>query len=270
MNIFEALRESHDNQRALSEQLIQTHGHTELREQLFQALKNELWAHSVAEDRYLYIPLMFNDIGLDISRHALSEHHEMDELVGPLSIALYYARQKYDLIWVCCAIVGLLLLFPFHQASHHLDLIGIAYALAAGACWALYIIAGQKPSGISGNHTVFLGMTIGALLLIPIAFLTGSMAHVFELPYIFYFIALAILASALPFSLEMLALRRLTALSFGTLMSMEPAVAAFSGFIFLGEKLIWSQWLALATIITASVGCTVTTQRAKRTDHVVP
>ena len=96
------------------------------------------------------------------------------------------------------------------------------------------------------------------------------MAHVFELPYIFYFIALAILASALPFSLEMLALRRLTALSFGTLMSMEPAVAAFSGFIFLGEKLIWSQWLALATIITASVGCTVTTQRAKRTDHVVP
>jgi hypothetical protein len=84
MNIFEALRESHDNQRALSEQLIQTHGHTELREQLFQALKNELWAHSVAEDRYLYIPLMFNDIGLDISRHALSEHHEMDELVEQL------------------------------------------------------------------------------------------------------------------------------------------------------------------------------------------
>ena len=84
MNIFEALRESHDNQRALSEQLIQTHGHTELREQLFRALKNELWAHSVAEDRYLYIPLMFNDIGLDISRHALSEHHEMDELVEQL------------------------------------------------------------------------------------------------------------------------------------------------------------------------------------------
>ena len=84
MNIFEALRESHDTQRALSEQLIQTHGHTELREQLFQALKNELWAHSVAEDRYLYIPLMFNDIGLDISRHALSEHHEMDELVEQL------------------------------------------------------------------------------------------------------------------------------------------------------------------------------------------
>lgn len=84
MNIFEALRESHDQQRALSERLIQTSGHSEEREQLFQALKNELWAHSVAEDRYLYIPLMFNDTGLDITRHALSEHHEMDELVEQL------------------------------------------------------------------------------------------------------------------------------------------------------------------------------------------
>lgn len=84
MNIFEALRESHDQQRTLSERLIQTSGHSEEREQLFQALKNELWAHSVAEDRYLYIPLMFNDTGLDITRHALSEHHEMDELVEQL------------------------------------------------------------------------------------------------------------------------------------------------------------------------------------------
>ena len=80
----------------------------------------------------------------------------------------------------------------------------------------------------------------------------------------FYFIGLAILASALPFSLEMLALRNLTPLSFGTLMSLEPAVAALSGFIFLGEYLLWNQWLALATIITASVGCTVTAQKARQ------
>ena len=84
MNIFEALRESHEQQRSLSQQLIQTSGHTEEREQLFKQLKNELYAHSVAEDRYLYIPLMFDDVGLDITRHALSEHHEMDELVEKL------------------------------------------------------------------------------------------------------------------------------------------------------------------------------------------
>ena len=84
MNIFEALRESHENQRSLSEQLLQTHGLSDERKQLFNILKNELYAHSVAEDRYLYIPLMFNDVGLDITRHALAEHHEMDELVEQL------------------------------------------------------------------------------------------------------------------------------------------------------------------------------------------
>ena len=84
MNIFEALRESHEQQRNLAERLIQTSGHTQEREDLFKKLKNELYAHSVAEDRYLYIPLMFDDVGLDITRHALAEHHEMDELVEKL------------------------------------------------------------------------------------------------------------------------------------------------------------------------------------------
>ncbi|WP_288450446.1 EamA family transporter [uncultured Acinetobacter sp.] len=186
------------------------------------------------------------------------------EFIGPLSVALFYARQRYDLLWVGCAILGLILLFPFGQAQHGLDSLGIVLALAAGGCWALYIIAGQKPSGVSGNHTVFLGMTVGALILLPFALLSGNIGQVFEFPNLFLFIILAILASALPFSLEMLALKRLTPLSFGTLMSLEPAVAAFSGFIFLGEILLWNQWLALATIITASVGCTLTTQRARK------
>ena len=185
------------------------------------------------------------------------------EFIGPLSVALYYARQKFDFIWVGLAILGLILLFPFDQVSQSLDLIGIAFALGAGACWALYIVAGQKPSGISGNHTVCLGMFIGMLCLMPIALFSGMSASVFEPSNLVYFIALAVLASALPFTLEMIALRNLTALSFGTLMSVEPAIAALSGFIFLGEQLLWNQWLALATIITASIGCTYTTQQAK-------
>ena len=157
------------------------------------------------------------------------------------------------------AIIGLILLFPFNQA-HSLDWIGVLFAISAGACWALYIIAGQKPSGISGNHTVCLGMSVGACILLPITFFRLNCTS-YRTSLSFYFIGLAILASALPFSLEMLALRNLTPLSFGTLMSLEPAVAALSGFIFLGEYLLWNQWLALATIITASVGCTITTQK---------
>lgn len=84
MNIFEALRQSHEQQRHLAQQLAATHGDHQERQVLFAALKNELWAHSVAEDRYLYIPLMFDDTGLDITRHALAEHHKMDELVEQL------------------------------------------------------------------------------------------------------------------------------------------------------------------------------------------
>ena len=185
------------------------------------------------------------------------------EFVGPLSVALYYARQKFDFVWVGLAILGLILLFPFDQVSEDLDLVGIGFALGAGACWAIYIVAGQKPSGISGNHTVCLGMFIGMLCLMPVALFSGFSIAVFEPSNFIYFIALAVLASALPFTLEMIALRHLTALSFGTLMSIEPAIAALSGFIFLGEQLLWNQWLALATIICASIGCTYTTQQAK-------
>ena len=185
------------------------------------------------------------------------------EFIGPLSVALYYARQKFDFIWVGLAILGLILLFPFNQASPSLDPLGIVFALAAGACWALYIIAGQKPSGISGNHTVCLGMFVGTAILLPLAIFMGFPNQVFESSNFIYFIALAVLASALPFSLEMIALRNLSALSFGTLMSVEPAIAALSGFVFLNEQLLWNQWLALATIICASIGCTYTTQQAK-------
>ncbi|WP_288382131.1 hemerythrin domain-containing protein [uncultured Acinetobacter sp.] len=84
-NIFDELRRSHDKQRKYAEQLIQTSGDTEERRNLFDALKNELFAHAVAEDRYFYIPLMMTDLGLNITRHALSEHHEMDELLEQLT-----------------------------------------------------------------------------------------------------------------------------------------------------------------------------------------
>ncbi|MDQ9020610.1 EamA family transporter [Acinetobacter sichuanensis] len=186
------------------------------------------------------------------------------EFIGPLSVALFYARQKFDFIWIIFAILGLILLFPFDQTAQSLDPIGIIFALGAGCCWAMYIIFGQKPSGISGNHTVCLGMFIGMCFLMPIALFSGLPLHSFQPENLILFTALAILASALPFSLEMVALRRLSPFAFGTLTSLEPAIAALSGFIFLHEQLLWTQWLALAVIIGASIGCTYTTQQAKK------
>lgn len=186
------------------------------------------------------------------------------EFIGPLGVALYYAKQRFDFVWVGMAILGIILLFPFDQSAQDLDLIGIAFALGAGACWALYIVAGQKPSGVSGNHTVCLGMFIGMLVMLPFLIFSPALTQLTELPALYYFIALAVLASALPFTLEMVALRSLSPLSFGTLTSLEPAIAALSGFIFLNEYLLWSQWLALLTIVAASMGCTYTTQRARQ------
>ena len=84
MQIFEALRESHDRQRALAERLITTHGDSEERTELFQQLKEELLAHARAEERFFYSPLMQDDKGVDLSRPGVAEHHEMDEMIETL------------------------------------------------------------------------------------------------------------------------------------------------------------------------------------------
>jgi len=84
LNIFEALRESHDRQRGYADALIQTSGDSEARAQAYKRLKEELQAHETAEERFFYIPLMEHDNGIDLSRHAISEHHEMDEMMEEL------------------------------------------------------------------------------------------------------------------------------------------------------------------------------------------
>ncbi|MGB6210153.1 hemerythrin domain-containing protein [Pseudomonas mandelii] len=84
MNIFEALRESHDRQRTYAKALIKTNGDTPERVEVYKQLKSELQAHETAEERHFYIPLMAFDNGVDLSRHAISEHHEMDEMMEEL------------------------------------------------------------------------------------------------------------------------------------------------------------------------------------------
>ncbi|QAX85694.1 hemerythrin [Pseudomonas sp. DTU12.3] len=84
MNIFEALRESHDRQRSYVKTLIETSGDTPERVEAYKQLKAELQAHETAEERHFYIPLMEFDNGVDLSRHAISEHHEMDEMMEEL------------------------------------------------------------------------------------------------------------------------------------------------------------------------------------------
>ncbi|MBV8044307.1 threonine/homoserine exporter RhtA [Pluralibacter sp.] len=189
------------------------------------------------------------------------------EFTGPLAVALFASRRLVDFIWVALAVLGLWFLLPLGQNVAHVDITGAALALAAGACWAVYILAGQRAGEEHGPATVAMGSLIAALVFVPIGVLQAGDAlwHWSILPL---GLAIAILSTALPYSLEMIALTRLPTRTFGTLMSMEPALAAISGMIFLGEVLTLSQTLALGAIIAASMGSTLTQRRESKIEHV--
>jgi len=182
------------------------------------------------------------------------------EFTGPLAVALFGSRRPVDFLWVALAVLGLWFLLPLGQDVTHVDPLGAACALGAGVCWAIYIIAGQKAGAEHGPATVAIGSLIAAVVFVPIGAVAAGEAlwHWSVLPV---GLGIAILSTALPYSLEMTALTRLPTRTFGTLMSMEPALAAFTGMIFLGETLTLVQWLALLSIIIASVGSTLTLRR---------
>lgn len=179
------------------------------------------------------------------------------EFTGPLALALFSSRRLLDFVWVILAIAGLWLLLPTGATQSAIDPLGAALALGAGVCWSLYIIFGQKAGAAHGRHTVALGTWVAALLVLPIgAWHAGSgLLNVDLLPIA---LGVAVLSSALPYSLEMVALTRLPARTFSVLMSLEPAIAALCGLAFLGEKLLWGQWLAVGAIIVASAGAAAT------------
>jgi inner membrane transporter RhtA len=180
------------------------------------------------------------------------------EFTGPLAVALFHSRKITDFIWIVLAVSGLALLIPMGQADS-LDLTGALYALGAGVCWAGYILFGQKAGADHGVQTAALGVVIAAVFIAPIgiAHAGGALLNPSLIPVA---IGVAILSTALPYTLEMVALTRMPVRTFGTLMSMEPAVGALSGLVFLHESLTLTQWLAIGAIIIASAGATLTTR----------
>lgn len=175
------------------------------------------------------------------------------EFTGPLSIALFSSRRVQDFAWIALAVMGLLLLLPLRGTAHALDPAGVLYALAAGVGWALYILFGQKAGTAHGPDAVTLGIMIGALVAVPAGIAHAGMA-IFSPALLPLGLSIAFLSSALPYSLEMIALTRLPARTFSVLLSLEPAVAALTGATFLGERLGALQGLAIAAIVMASAG----------------
>lgn len=179
------------------------------------------------------------------------------EFTGPLAVAIYASRRAVDFLWIALAIVGLLLLIPMGETSSGIDLLGVAYALGAGVCWALYILFGQKAGNDNGVQTAALGVMIAALFVAPFGIIHAG-AALLTPALIPVALGVAILSTALPYTLEMVALTRLPARTFSTVMSVEPAFGALSGLLFLQEHLSLAQWLAITCIILASAGATLT------------
>lgn len=179
------------------------------------------------------------------------------EFIGPLTLALANSRKVSDFLWIIIAVSGLWLLLPVHSSSDNIDPLGAFFALAAGACWAVYIIFGQKAGAEHGAATVAVGSLIASIVFVPtgLALAEPGIWHWSILPIA---LLVAFLSNAIPYSLEMMALTRLPARVFGTLMSMEPAVAALSGFLFLSEHLSLTQLTGLLAIIVASAGSALT------------
>lgn len=187
------------------------------------------------------------------------------EFIGPLVLALMGSKRTIDFLWVILAGAGIALIAPW--SNNGLDLSGVLLALLAGAFWAAYIILGGRISKImDGGKAVSIGMIFATAVVLPIAIGDGLLTH-FKPEMLVTGLALALLSSAVPFTLEMQALRKIPAKTFSILMSLEPAVAALSGLVFLHEYLSIYEWLAVALIIIASAGSTLS---SKTPAHVAP
>ncbi|MBY4898596.1 DMT family transporter [Cupriavidus sp. AU9028] len=187
------------------------------------------------------------------------------EFTGPLAVAIASSRRALDFVWIALAVAGLLLLLPLRADAASLDPVGMAYALAAGVGWALYIIFGQRAGNAHGGQATSLGLLMAALVVSPFGIAHAGTA-LFSPTLLLAGLAVGILSSAIPYSLEMVALKRLPRRTFGILLSMEPAMGALAGLVMLHESLSPTQWLAIGCIIAASVGCTATARAPRGAD----
>lgn len=201
----------------------------------------------------LYSALQFIPLGIAIAI----------EFVGPLGVAIATSRKKADFVWIGLAATGLAMLLPMHSAATALDYRGLILAALAGLFWACYIITGKRAGEQHGPAASAAGMIVAAIVAAPIGIAQSGQDLL--LPGVLVLgLVVAIVSSAIPYSLEMVALGKLPSNTFGTMMSAEPAIGALIAMLVLGEVLGFSQWAAISLIVMASAGAGLTSRQSDR------
>jgi inner membrane transporter RhtA len=191
------------------------------------------------------------------------------EFTGPLAVAVLSSRRWIDFLWIALAVAGLAILLPIWRQAHPVNPLGVGFALGAGVCWALYIVFGNRAGAAHGPGATAIGMVIAALVVAPVGAAQAGSALLSPalLPVA---LGVALLSSVLPYTFEMFALTRIPIRVFGTLMSVEPAIAACMGWLILHERLTTPQWAAIGAIMAASIGATLTMGRTAAPAEVPP
>eukprot|EP01032_Pedospumella_encystans_P009642 gene9642-11334_t len=186
------------------------------------------------------------------------------EFTGPLAVAVWTSKKASDWLWVTLAVVGLALLLPLPgaDAATALDPMGMFFAFTAGICWALYIVFGQRVALRYGALATPMGMLAAALVVAPVGIFHAG-AALLDPRWLVAGLAVALLSSAIPYALEMFSLNHLPKNTFSILLSLEPAVGALAGWLVLSEHLTLLQGLAIALVMTASMGTAWSAGRTK-------
>ena len=193
------------------------------------------------------------------------------EFTGPLAVALWSSKKPLDFVWIFLAVAGMGLILPLGNASGAdmqaaaIDPVGIAYALGAGACWAVYIVVGQRVADRIGAFATPMGMLVAALLVTPVGISVAG-SSLLNPEWMLAGLGIALLSSAIPYSLEMYSLKHLPKQTFSILLSLEPAVGALAGWLVLSEQLSTQQLGAIGLIMAASMGSAMTAGQRKIAD----
>jgi len=217
--------------------------------------------------RDLYLAAAF---GLVLAGMNLSFYHALDriplgiavtiEFVGPLGVAIAGSRRPIDALWVALAAVGILALA--RGQTHGLDLLGALLALLAGCLWAAYILLNARVGRAFERGTgLGLAMCVASLVVLPVGVVEGG-RHLLEPKSLALGAAVGMLSSAIPYSFEIEALRRIATSLFGVLMSLEPAMAVVAGLIVLGQSLTAREIVGIALVVCASIGASLRSREA--------